>query len=141
MATPNDVDLKTAIVVSHELPLGLAVNAASVLSVTLGVRIAKLVGDDVTDAGGRVYPGIVTVPLPVLQADPPTIARIVDVALHEEELFAVPFSSLAQSCRTYDEYVHRMSESATSDLSIVALALVGPKKHVNRLVGSLPLLR
>lgn len=141
MATTSDVDLKTAIVVSNELQLGLAVNAASVLSVTLGVRIANLVGDDVTDAGGRLHPGIVTAPLPVLQADRPTIARIVDVAVREDELFAVPFSSLAQSCRTYDEYVHRMSETATSDLSIVAVALVGPKKYVNRLVGSLPLLR
>ena len=53
----------------------------------------------------------------------------------------MPFSSLAQSCRTYDEYVHRMSKTMSSDLSIVAVALVGPKKHVNSLVGSLPLLR
>ena len=140
MVKTNNEDLKTAIVVSRELQLGLAANAISVLSVTLGVRLSNLVGDDVTDAGGRVYPGIMKAPVPVLQADGPTIARIVDAAVREE-LFAVPFSSLAQSCRTYDEYVHRMSQTMSSDLSIVAVALVGPKKHVNSLVGSLPLLR
>ena len=74
MVKTNNEDLKTAIVVSRELQLGLAANAISVLSVTLGVRLSNLVGDDVTDASGRVYPGIMKAPVPVLQADGPTIA-------------------------------------------------------------------
>jgi hypothetical protein len=134
-------DRKTAIVVLDALPLGLAVNAASVLCVTLGVRIPDLVGVDVKDADGRLHPGVVSAPLPILQADGPTIARITDAALTEETLFAASFSSLAQSCRTYDEYIQLMSRTPTADLQTAAIALVGPKKRVNKLVGSLPLLR
>ena len=136
-----DLDRKTAIVVADDLPVGLAVNAASVLSVTLGVRIPNLVGDDVEDADGRLHPGVVSAPLPVLQADGPTIARIVDAASADEQVFAAPFSSLAQSCRTYDEYIQLMNATATSGLRTVAVALVGPKKRVDKLVGALPLLR
>ena len=62
-------------------------------------------------------------------------------ASEDDELFYAAFSSLAQSCKTYDEYVHRLSETPTDAVQAVAVALVGPKKKVNKLVGSLPLLR
>lgn len=137
----TDMDRKSAIVVSDKLPPGLAVNAASALSVTLGSRIPTLVGDDVTDAEGHIHPGVVSAPLPVLQTDDPTIERIVEAAMADEQLFVVPFSSLAQSCRTYADYTRLMSETATADLRTIAVALVGPKKRVNKLIGSLPLLR
>jgi len=132
---------KNVIVVSDELPLGLAVNAASILSVTLGHRVDGLVGSDVKDANNIVHPGIICTPLPVLKTDSPDIARIIESALAEEEIFCVAFSSLAQSCKTYDEYIQRMGETPTAAIEAVAVALVGPKKKVNKLIGSLPLLR
>lgn len=134
-------DSKNAIVVSEGLPLGLAVNAASVLAVTLGSRIDDLVGSDVKDADGIVHPGVIYRPLPVLKADMAGIGRIVESASVDEDLFCATFSSLAQSCKTYDEYIQRMSETPTGGLEAVAVALVGPKKKVDKLIGSLPLLR
>ena len=139
--SPATEDRKNAVIVSSDLPPGLAVNAASVLSVTLGDRIAELVGSDVKDADGVVHPGVIYSPLPVLISDMPGIGRIIQVASADDDMFCATFSSLAQSCKTYDEYIQRMSETPTADLRAVAVAIVGPRKKVNKLVGSLPLFR
>jgi len=138
---PEPVRNKCAIVVSEELPVGLAANAASVLSITLGHRVDGLVGADVKDAGGVAHPGIIYMPIPILNAPREQIATIVQAAAEDDELFFVSFSALAQSCKTYDEYIDTMAATATADLDSVGVGLHGPQKRVNRLVGSLPLLR
>jgi hypothetical protein len=133
--------MKCAIVVAEQLPNGLAVNAASVLSVTLGAKVQGLVGGDVKDADGVTHPGVIYTPLPVLTDSADRISQMLTAAADDEELFFATFSSLAQSCKTYDEYIARMSAVATADVEVVGIALFGPKKKVNKLVGSLPLLR
>jgi hypothetical protein len=130
---------KCAIVVSEDLPAGLAANAASVLSVTLGHRIDGLVGADVKDADGVAHPGIIYLPLPILKAPRDKVAAIIEAAA-TDELFFVSFSALAQSCRTYEEYTDKMATTPTADLDSVGIGLHGPQKRVNRLIGSLPLL-
>ena len=131
---------KCVVVVDETLALGLQVNAASVITMTLGDRIDGLVGPDVKDADGVLHPGVVLIPVPILHAEP---ARVVNVwqAAAELDVVRVGFSSLAQSCRTYDEYIERMSTSGTDELSFVAVGLFGSKREINRLAGSLPLLR
>lgn len=131
---------KCAIIVSEELPTGLAVNAVGVISATLGHRIDGLVGADVKDGDGVAHPGIIHVPLPILTAPRAEVAAIVRAAA-DDDLFFVSFSALAQSCRTYDEYTAKMGATATVDIDSVGVGLHGPRKRVNRLVGSLPLLR
>jgi hypothetical protein len=133
--------MKCAIVVAEHLQNGLAVNAASVLSVTLGAKVQGLVGGDVKDADGVTHPGVIYTPLPVLTDSADRISQMLTAAADDEELFFATFSSLAQSCKTYDEYIARMSAVATADVEVVGIALFGPKKKVNKLVGSLPLLR
>jgi hypothetical protein len=132
---------KCAVVVGDELPTGLAANAAGVLSVTLGHRVDGLVGADVEDADGVAHPGIIHVPLPILKAPRAEVAAIVRAAAEDDELFFVAFSALAQSCRTYAEYTAKMAATVAADLDSIGVGLHGPRKHVDRLVGSLPLLR
>lgn len=132
---------KCAVVVDADLPTGLAANAAGVLSVTLGHRIDGLVGADVEDADGVTHPGIIHVPLPILTAPRAAVAAIVRAAAEDDEIFFVAFSALAQSCRTYAEYTAKLAATATADLDSVGVALHGPRKRVDRLVGALPLLR
>jgi hypothetical protein len=134
-------EFKCAIVVSDELPPGLAVNAASVLSLTMGHRIEGLVGADVKDADGVIHPGVIHIPLPILVAPAERVGALVQAAAAQDGLFFVGFSSLAQSCRTYAEYTDKMAATATADLAEVGVGLYGPRKRVNKLVGSLPLLR
>jgi hypothetical protein len=134
-------EFKCAIVVSDELPTGLAVNAASVLSLTMGHRVEGLVGADVKDADGVLHPGIIHTPLPVLVAPGERVGALVRAAAAQDGMFFVGFSSLAQSCRTYEEYTDKMAATATADLTEVGVGLYGPRKQVTKLVGSLPLLR
>ncbi|GIL28138.1 DUF2000 domain-containing protein [Actinocatenispora comari] len=132
---------KCAIVVSAELPTGLAANAASVLALTIGDRVDGLVGADVKDADGVVHAGVIRTPLPILTAPNDRVRGIVQEAAAQDETFFVSFSALAQSCRTYDEYVEKMAATATADLASVGIGLYGPRKQIDRLVGALPLLR
>lgn len=132
---------KCVIVISDTLSIGHAVNAASVLSVTLGYRVGGLVGGDVEDADGVVHPGIIATPLPVLQAEPAQLAAIATAAKGDEKIFSVSFSTLAQRCRSYEEYIRAISIQRTDALDSIAVALHGPRKRVDRLVGALPLLR
>ncbi len=136
-----DTPKKCAIVIAEHLPNGLAVNAASVLSVTLGAKVQGLVGGDVKDADGVTHPGVIYTPLPVLTDSADGISQLLTTAAADQELFFATFSSLAQSCKTYDEYIESMSAVPTSDIEVVGIAPFGPKKKVNKLVGSLPLLR
>ncbi|MDQ0794224.1 DUF2000 domain-containing protein [Streptomyces sp. B1I3] len=138
--TPEITGGKCAVVVSDELPPGLRANAASVLTMTLGHRVPGLIGPDVKDADGTVHPGIVLIPVPVLTASNDRLREIWELAGHGDVVRA-GFSSLAQSCRTYDEYTDRMSGTATQDLDFAGVAMFGPRKQVNKIVGSLPLMR
>ncbi|WP_040793707.1 DUF2000 domain-containing protein [Nocardia paucivorans] len=133
--------LKCAIVVSDKLPTGLAVNAASVLSATMGHRVEGLVGEDVKDADGTIHPGIIHIPLPILVAPHEQVGTIARTAAIQDGLFTVDFSELAQSCRTYEEYIDKMATTPTTELINVGVGLHGPRKQVDRLIGSLPLLR
>jgi hypothetical protein len=131
---------KCAIVVNHSLPLGLAANAAAVVSASLGRAIDGLIGPDASDASGRVFPGVVTVPLPILAASAYTIASIVGKAAGAH-VVAVPFTTLAQSCRTYEEYVEKLGVADADHLAFAAVGLVGSADAVAKLTASLPLLR
>jgi hypothetical protein len=138
---PSSLDQKCAIVISESLPTGLAVNAASVLAVSLGANVEGIVGDDVKDSDGVTHSGVIFIPLPVLRHSTEGIAALLQSAAADDELFVYTFSSLAQSCKTYDEYIERMGATPTRDVEVVGVTLYGPKKKMNKLVGSLPLLR
>ena len=51
------------------------------------------------------------------------------------------FSGLAQRRKTYDEFMEKMGRVPESALRYVGVAICGPKKKVNKLTGSIPLLR
>ena len=51
------------------------------------------------------------------------------------------FSDVAQGCRVYEEYIKRAGQVESCGMNYLGLALCGPKKLVNKLTGSMPLLR
>lgn len=134
---------KCVMVLDSTLPLGLLANTAAILGITLGRQMPQVVGADVTDRTGRTHLGIIEFPVPILRAAPETIRQLRE-RLYEpsfQEVTAVDFSDLAQSCRTYGEFIGRMGQTEEQALRYLGLALCGPKKKVNTLTGSMPLLR
>lgn len=132
---------KCVMVVGTGLPVGLAVNAAAVLAVTLGSKIESIVGPDIADVSGGSHVGLVDIPIPVLKADAEALADIRSRAVTMEGLLVVGFTDVARTSRTYEEYTQKMADSAPEDLEYLGVALHGDKKLVNKLTGSLPLLR
>lgn len=134
---------KCVMVIDESLPAGMIANTAAIMGITLGKRMPEVVGCDVTDRDGNGHPGIIEFPVPVLRASSEAIGEIRrKLYLPEfEELTAVDFSDLAQSCKTYEEYIGRMGDAPEKDLSYLGVAVCGAKKKVNALTGSLPLLR
>ena len=50
------------------------------------------------------YPGVIVAPLPVLLAEGNYLRELQQVSSADSEIVAMPFSALAQSCKTYAEY-------------------------------------
>lgn len=134
---------KCVMILDESLPLGLIANTAAIMGITLGKTRPEVVGADVLDRDGNVHLGIITFPVPVLKASRETI-RSVRERLSQaafQELTAVDFSDLAQGCRTYDEFIQKMGQVSEETLEYLGVAICGPKKKVNQLTGSMPLLR
>ena len=50
---------KCVVVVDGDLPIGLMINAAACLAVTLGSGVEGIVGEDATDGSGIVHAGLI----------------------------------------------------------------------------------
>lgn len=136
-------DEKCVVLLDEKLPLGLAANAAAILGITLGKHRPETVGSDVTDRDGRRHLGIIEFPVPVLKSRAEELREIREKLDRPEfqDLTAVDFSGLAQGCRTYEEFVEKMALAERDDLQYLGIAICGSRKKINRLTGSMPLLR
>lgn len=133
---------KLAIVIDRELTGGLVANTAAVLAMSLGSRLESVIGPDLKDADGSPHLGITTLPIPVLVADQDELRQLRGRALDDAGgLLLVDFPDCAQRSRTYDDYTEQLGSSGEKDLSYLGVALFGPRKPVQKLTGSLPLLR
>lgn len=137
----QETEKKCVMVVGTGLPVGLAVNAAAVLAVTLGSKIESIVGPDIADVSGGSHVGLVDIPIPVLKADSEALADIRSRAVTMEGLLVVGFTDVARTSRTYEEYTEKMATSTPEELEYLGVALHGDKKLVNKLTGSLSLLK
>ncbi len=140
MNTENE---KCVIIIDEKLPIGIIANTAAIMGITLGMKMPDVVGSDVADKEGNEHIGIIQFPVPVLKGTS-EIMRQLRVKLFSEEysdLTAVDFTDLAQSCKTYDEFIRKMSECSENDLSYIGIAVCGNRKKINKLTGNLPLLK
>ncbi|MFT2112064.1 DUF2000 domain-containing protein [Marinomonas sp. 2405UD68-3] len=130
---------KCTIVVDQDLNVGLSMNAASVIGISFGKTISNIVGPDMQSQDDVNYPGVIYSPLPVLKTTRKSVMDLLSVAEQDEEIHCMPFSALAQSCKTYDEYGERINSTNSESIELVAIGLVGPKKKITKLTGNLPL--
>jgi hypothetical protein len=130
---------RCTIVIDKNLPAGLAINAASVIGISFGRTVENLVGPDMQSLDAINYPGVIYSPLPVLLASGEYIRELLTHAESDNEIYIMPFSALAQSCKTYDEYGERISSVDSSNIELVAVGLIGPKNKITKMTGNLPL--
>ena len=134
---------KCVMVIDDSLPLGIIANTAAILGITMGKKLPEVVGTDVLDQTGNAHLGIIAFPVPILRGDAARIKtireRLYDPAF--SDLTVVDFSDLAQSCNDYDDFTEKMKSVPGADLNYFGVAICGPKKKVNKLTGSMPLLR
>lgn len=134
---------KCVMVLDENLPIGILTNTAAILGMTMGKEIPEVIGPDVVDGTGNNHLGVIAIPIPILKASPADIGEL-RRRLYEPEfrdLITVDFTNLAQSCKTDDEFIVKMTQTPERDLQYFGIAMCGTKKKVNRLTGNLPLLR
>lgn len=134
---------KCVMVIDGSLPTGIIANTAAILGITLGKLMPEVVGADVLDNTGKEHPGIIEFPVPVLKGDAEEIRKIRERLYEPEfsELTAADFSDLAQGCKTYGEFIGKMEGAAEEELHYLGIVVCGAKKKVNKLTGSMALLR
>lgn len=134
---------KCVMIIDEKLPTGIIANAAAIMGISIGKERREAVGADVTDRSGFVHSGIIEFPVPILRASSELIKKIREKLFLREfsDLTVVDFSLQAQSCRTYDEFIEKMSVTSEAQLQYLGIAICGNKKKVNSLTGNLPLLR
>lgn len=132
---------KCVIVVDSTLGLGHAANAVSVIGISLGRSVGGLVGPDMQSRDNINYPGVIYAPLPILLASNEYLQALQEKVLADADIHSVPFSSLAQSCKTYQEYEDRISSADSFGIELVAIGLIGPQRKIKKLTGSLPLFK
>lgn len=134
---------KCVMVIDENLPLGIIANTAAIMGITLGKETPEVVGADVYDKTENKHLGIIEFPVPILKGNADSIKAIREKLYEPEfsDLTVVDFSDLAQGCKTYDEFIEKMREASEDSLNYFGVAICGSKKKVNKLTGSMPLLR
>ncbi len=134
---------KCVMVIDENLPLGMIANTAAIMGFTLGKKVPDVVGADVCDKTGKEHLGIVAIPVPILKGNA-EIIKSLRQKLYEPEfsdLTVVDFSDVAQGCNVYEEFIEKMNSVPETELNYFGIAICGAKKKVNKLTGSMPLLR
>lgn len=130
-------------IINEHLPVGLIANTAAIMGITLGMKKPEVVGVNAVDQTGYTHLGIIEVPVPILTGNQETMKNL-RKKLYEakySDLTVIDFSDLAQSCKTYDEFLERMKTIPEMDLNYFGITIYGAKKKVNQLTGSMALLR
>ena len=134
---------KCVIIVDENLPLGIIANTAAILGITMGMKMPDVVGNDVLDLEGNSHMGIIQFPVPILKGNIGILKKLRTRLFEPQfsELTVVDFSDLAQGCKTYNEFIGKMANTSESRLNYIGIAVCGNKKQINKLTGSMPLLR
>ncbi len=102
-----------------------------------------VVGNDVLDLEGNAHMGIIQFPVPILKGNTKILKKLRTRLFEPQfsELTVVDFSDLAQGCKTYNEFIGKIANTSESRLNYIGIAVCGNKKQINKLTGSMPLLR
>lgn len=135
--------MKCVMIFDESLPIGVIANTAAIMGASLGKADPEVVGITPTDKDGNEHSGLIQFPVPILKSDSDTIQGIRKKALENygEDVDIIDFTDIAQKSMTYDDYLENYKNTSGDDISYLGLTLCGSKKAINKLTGSLGLLR
>ncbi len=135
-------DIRIALIVNPDLPLGLLANTAGAIAIGLGAKCPEFGGRQLTDSDAKTIDISSDRPVPILQASPEMMSALLLKALPVPEGGAVvPFPAFARALHDYADYEATFPTRHLTEEPIDGLGLAGPAKWVRSLTGSLKLLR
>jgi len=135
--------MKIVMIIDRDLPNGMLANTGAVLGISVGLMVADVVGPDNLDADGRTHLGITQRTIPILAGTAESIRELRD-RLYEDEFAAITvidFSDVARNSLDYATYTTVLAQTPGRELTYLGICLCGPDKLVNKLTGSMKLLR
>lgn len=135
--------MKCVMIIDDSLPAGIAANTAAALGVSLSGRIAGLVGESLVDGDGRVHEGVTNIPIPVLALSKEELREKHDRIKEsgDPEIVLIGFSETAQKSLDYKDYAEKLAYRTKERIDYLGICIYGPKNKVNKLTGSLKMLR
>lgn len=122
---------KCVMIIDEKLPLGIIANTAAILGNTLGSHYPNVVGKDVLDKQDKLHLGIIEIPIPILKGNKDFLANL-RAKLYDDEyqdIIVADFSDVAQSCKTYDEYIGKISEVEPKEITYFGIAILATKRR------------
>lgn len=133
------MSIKPVIILANTLPTGQKANFSAILGMTLSHLHPELLGNATPTADGISLAGITNVALPVLGAQEDDMLAIFLAAVVLPVRAA--YMRAAYEARNYDDYTARISTVPLTGHMPLGILLAGPRKAVDRICGSLPLIR
>jgi hypothetical protein len=130
-------------IVDENLPRGIIANTTAALGISLASQQSGLVGKQLKDKDGRTHEGITNVPIPILSLGSNDIKSLYDNLKDntDENVRVIGFNDVAQKSHHYDDYEVKLMQAPKENIGYLGLCLYGPKKKVNKLTGSMKMLK
>ncbi len=135
--------MKCVMIVDENLSRGIIANTTAALGISLASVRKGLIGRQLKDKDGRTHEGITNIPIPILAPDTTDIKILYDQIQEncDEEIQLIGFNNVAQSIHHYSEYESMLLETKKEDIDYLGICLYGPKNKINKLTGSIKMLR
>jgi hypothetical protein len=143
-AGAHPTPVKAAIVLAAGLPTGHAANISACVAAGLAAGRPGWAARPLVDAEGLSSMASSHLPIAVLCAEPANMRALLQAlsaAPAAEESAVTLFPAYAQAMHDCTEYWHRHELARHSEEAMLGIGLIGPKRWVNRITGSLPLWR
>jgi Protein of unknown function (DUF2000) len=132
--------LKWVVAVDRALATGQAVNAAACVAAATGEAVPGLLGPGGSDGSAVTHPGLPWAGCSILGATSDELSALRQRTIDDDTLLVVDMPASAQTTRVYDEYLDVLGRTATENLELRALSIIGPRNRVAKLVKHLGLL-
>ena len=134
--------MKCVLIIDEKLPLGVIANTAAVLSASIGKLYPDMIGDNIMDYNGRFHHGITTMAMPILKGNRQLLKNLREKLYeYESELIVVDLINATRTTKSYTEYASVLKEKPEDEIEYQGLGMVGSKKLISKMTGSLGLLR